>query len=165
MQSFRPYVRVLVQAARRGRGLERQDDSDLIQDALLLAHRAFERFRGTTVAEFAGWLRQLAIRTVGHAARAARADKRTALREADAPDLDALPLPDGSAPDGAALLHERSAQIAAALEQLPDDMRNVVLGRFLDGLSYDELARRLQRTPGALRVLYLRALRKLREIL
>src|SRR5439155_19487128 len=109
MQSFRPYVRVLVRAARRERTLGKQDDSDLIQDALLLAHRAFDRFRGTTVAEFAGWLRQLAIRTVGHAARAAAADKRTALREAGDVDLDALAVPDGSSPDAAVLRHEQAA--------------------------------------------------------
>jgi RNA polymerase sigma-70 factor (ECF subfamily) len=164
MREFRPYVRVLVQAARRGRTLAKQDDSDLIQDALLLAHRVFGRFRGTTVAEFAGWLRQLAIRTVGHAARAALAEKRTLLREVDDVDLDALAIPNGSSPDDNAINHERAAQVAAALEQLPDDMRQVLLGRFLDRLSYDELARRLERTPGTLRVLYLRALRKLREI-
>jgi RNA polymerase sigma-70 factor (ECF subfamily) len=37
---------------------------DVVQETFLAAHRAFRRFRGTTDAEFAGWLRRILAVTV-----------------------------------------------------------------------------------------------------
>ncbi len=166
LESFRPYVRRLVQATRAGVPDARAGDSDLIQDAMLIATRAFERFRGASVAELAGWLREVTIRTVGHAARFHRsARRRDAGREVAVADLDELALSDGSSPDAKAMGHELHARLAAALEKLPDAMRELLHGRVIDGLDYKELARRTGRTEGALRVHYVRALRKLREAL
>jgi RNA polymerase sigma-70 factor, ECF subfamily len=166
LQAYRPYIRVIARATRQGCAPARLDDSDLIQDTLLLAHRAFGRFRGTTVAEFAGWLRQLTLRTVGHAVRAhLGTGKRDAAVEQPLADFDALPVPDGSSPDGRAVRHERAARVAAAIEQLPEEMRQVVLGRLLEIQPYSELAARMNKSEGALRVTYTRALRRLREIL
>ncbi|HLW65439.1 MAG TPA: sigma-70 family RNA polymerase sigma factor [Gemmataceae bacterium] len=166
LQAYRPYVRVIARAARQGCAPARLDDSDLIQDTLLLAHRAFGRFRGATIAEFAGWLRQLTLRTVGHALRAhLGTGKRDAGIEQPLGDADVLAVPDGSSPDGRAVQHERAAKIAVAIEELPDEMRQVILGRLLEGLPYVELAARLNKSEGALRVSYTRALRRLRELL
>jgi hypothetical protein len=47
--NLRPYVRLLVRTQRRGQLPARLDDSDLIQDALLEAHRSFAAFEGRTV--------------------------------------------------------------------------------------------------------------------
>jgi RNA polymerase sigma-70 factor (ECF subfamily) len=166
LDAYRPYIRVIARAARQGFAPARLDDSDLIQDTLLLASRGFAQFRGVTVAEFAGWLRQLTLRTVGHAARAhLGTGKRAAGREEPLVEPDALPLPDGSSPDGSAARHERAARLASALEQLPEEMRQVVLGRMLEGLPYEALATRLKKSDGAVRVIYTRALRRLRELL
>lgn len=163
-ERFRPYVRRLVQVSRHGLPPARAGDSDLIQDALLAATRAFGNFRGSDIAEFAGWLREVTIRVVGHAARFhQRAGKRAAGREAGGIDLDGLALPDGSSPDARAMRHELHARIAEALEQLPEDMRSLLLGRTVDGRSYRDLAVQTGRTEAALRVHYVRALRKLRE--
>src|SRR5262249_169855 len=113
LQAYRPYIRVIARAARQGFAPARLDDSALIQDTLLLAHRAFGPFRGATVAEFAGWLRQLTLRTVGHAARAhLGTGKRDAGIEQPLADLDAIALPDGSSPEASAAQHERAAQLA-----------------------------------------------------
>jgi hypothetical protein len=67
LDQFRPYVRILVQAAWRRAAQARQEDSDLIQDAMLIVHQAFPRFRGDTVAQFAAWLRSVSLRTIGQA--------------------------------------------------------------------------------------------------
>ena len=63
LQSFQPYLRVLVRAVGNGRLRARLDDSDVIQEALLAAHQDFGRFRGTTVAELGGWFRPIALRS------------------------------------------------------------------------------------------------------
>lgn len=164
-ERFRPYVRRLVQVSRQGLSPARADDSDLIQDALFAANKAFDRFRGTTTAEFAGWLREVTIRVVGHVTRFHQgAGKRASGREAML-NPDGLAIPDGSSPDARAMRHEEHARIAEALERLPEDMRQLLLSRTVEGLSYREIAARTDRTEAALRIHYVRALRKLREFL
>ena len=146
LEQFRPYTRMVA------RGAGRPDDADLVQDAFLVAHRAFPRFRGESVAQFVAWLRTLTRRT-------ANARVVVGARELAVADLDQFP----DAADAAD--HTAAARIAGALDRLPADMRDLLLGRFFDGLSYAELAGRLGRSEGALRVLHTRALRKLREVL
>src|SRR5437763_16427152 len=88
LDSFRPYVRLVVRSVRRGRVPARLDDSDLIQDAMTEAHRAFGRFAGAGLPEFVAWLRAVALRAAGHALRAhLGAEGRDAGRE-EAADLD-----------------------------------------------------------------------------
>lgn len=47
-------------------------------------------------------------------------------------------------------------------EDLPDDYRTVIMNRNLEDLSHEEVAERMNRTPGAVRMLWLRALAELR---
>jgi len=51
--------------------------------------------------------------------------------------------------------------VRRAVARLPDDRRQVVLLRFVDGLSSAEIGEVLDRSPGAVRVLLHRALRDL----
>lgn len=163
LDSFRPYVRYLLRALGGERLRPRLDESDLIQDALLEAHRCFGDFRGGTVAELTAWLRRIVVRTAGHALRNhLDAGKRALDCEQPAGDLDARADP-GSSPSARAERHEQAARLAEALARLPEDMQRVLLGRHMDGLSYADLAGRLGRTEAAVRVLYTRALRRLRE--
>lgn len=158
---FRPYVRLLVKTGRPRSTQARFDDSDLIQDTMVIVHLAFLRFRGETLAQFAGWIRAVTRRTLSHSVRDhVGTGKRDISREQMLEDLDQLPQ---NSESDAAARHERAAQIAAILERLPDDMRDLLMGRFLEELSYAELAKRTGRSEGALRVLYTRALRRLRE--
>ncbi len=164
LDSFRPYVRAIVRGHNRGQLSRRVADSDLIQDALLAANRAFGRFAGSTVAELATWLRVIAARTVQHTVRAhVDAVRRSVGAEADV-DLGGVP-DAGTSPSQRAIRHEESARLAQAVEQLPDDMRQVLLGRHAEQLPYAVLAERLGRSEEAVRALYTRCLRRLRELL
>jgi RNA polymerase sigma-70 factor, ECF subfamily len=160
LQQLRPYVRMLIRAAEKRGTQGRQDDSDLIQDSMLVAQQAFPRFHGSSMAQFVAWLRTVTQRTVARCVSVhVAAGKRELSREQALVDLDQLPAVDDD------VAHERAASMAAALDRLPEDMRTVLLGRFLDGLSYAVLADQLGRSEGALRVLHTRALRRLREIM
>src|SRR5262245_51550840 len=86
LDSFRPYVRFLVRALGGERLKPRLDVSDLIQDALLEAHREFNQFRGGTVAELTAWLRQIVLRTAGHTLRNHLATARRDLSREEAGD-------------------------------------------------------------------------------
>src|SRR5262245_334634 len=76
LQAFRMYLRVLVHAVRGPDPSPAGDDSDLIQDAIVEAVRGFASFRGTTLEEFRGWLRVVAVRTARRAVRGASAVDR-----------------------------------------------------------------------------------------
>jgi RNA polymerase sigma-70 factor (ECF subfamily) len=166
LESFRPYLRFMARTLHGGRLQGRLDDSDLIQDALLEAHRNFGSFRGGCVAELTGWLRQIALGVAHRAIRAhAGTGKRDLAREQPADGLAEQVADPGSSPSAQAIRHEQAARMAQAIARLPDDMQQVLLGRHLDGLPYAALAEQLGRTEGAVRVLYTRALRRVRELL
>jgi RNA polymerase sigma-70 factor (ECF subfamily) len=164
LESYRPYVRVIVRSFRDNRLQARVGSSDMIQDALLEAHRAFASFRGVTVAELTAWLRQIVVRTAGHVAREhAGAAKRDLDREEPGGAVNGQLADPGSSPSEQAIRHEQAALLADAMAQLPEDMQQVLLGRHMDGLSYTTLAEQLGRSEAAVRVLYTRALRRLRQ--
>ncbi|SHK28006.1 RNA polymerase sigma factor [Rhodothermus profundi] len=53
--------------------------------------------------------------------------------------------------------------VAAAIERLPEFLREVARLALLQGLSYTEISQRLNRSPGTVRVYLSRAFRRLRE--
>jgi RNA polymerase sigma-70 factor (ECF subfamily) len=165
LESFRPFVRLLVRGVRDRRLQARIDDSDLIQDAMMQIHKHFDGFQGNTVAELVVWLRPIALRAAGHTLRDHRATgKRDITREQVVEEMGNVLIDAGSSPSARAIRHEQAVRIAEALTRLPEDMQQVLLGRHMDDLPHAELAERLDRTEGAVRVLYTRALRRLREL-
>jgi RNA polymerase sigma-70 factor (ECF subfamily) len=162
LDGFRPYLRAIVQTRAAALGGARLDSSDLIQDVMLAAHRSLDQFRGSTVAELTAWLRQVALNTTCKAVRDQAAARRTQAAEVTA-NVEALPA-DTSTPSGRAAHHEEAARLAAALERLPEDMAAVVRGRHVEQAPYAVLAERLGRSEEAVRALYTRALRRLREL-
>ncbi len=165
LESFRPYVRVIVHALRDRRLQGRVDDSDLIQDAFLEAQRSFPDFRGSGLSELAVWLRCIVVRTSQRTRRHyAETDKRDLAREQVVDELAELAADSGSSPSATATRHEEAARMAEALAQLPEEMQQVLLARHVDDLPHATIADQLGRTEGATRMLYLRALRRLREL-
>jgi len=71
---------------------------------------------------------------------------------------------DQPSPGGQAVLREETVRLAEGLSKLPRDMQQVLLGRHVDGCSHADLAERMGRTEGAIRVLYTRALRRLKDV-
>jgi RNA polymerase sigma-70 factor (ECF subfamily) len=55
-------------------------------------------------------------------------------------------------------------RILAAVQELPDDRREAVIMRFALGMDNREIARALDRTDGATKVLLHRAIKQLEEI-
>jgi len=53
--------------------------------------------------------------------------------------------------------------IQSALKELKDDYQNVIIWRYVDGLSIPEISKVLERSPGAVRVLLHRAMKELKE--
>lgn len=148
------------------RGLAaRVDPSDIVQQSLLEAHRGFDRFAGDSPGQWLAWLRGIATHNALDAARGHRvAARRDAGRERSLDGVAGFePAADpGSSPSQRALRWEREWQLAAAVDRLADDHRRVIELRHLERLPFDEVARRMDRSPGACRMLWMRALEQLR---
>jgi RNA polymerase sigma-70 factor (ECF subfamily) len=154
-----------------GRYQAKFDASDVVQQTLLEAVRAWPDFRGRSGAERAAWLRQILARVLLHEIRRFAGTRRRDLgREVSLEQaLDqssyrlgmALAAP-GSSPSAQVDRHEQELRLAEALAALPDDYRQVILLRNVEGLPHEEVARRMDRGVGAVRMLWVRALSRLR---
>jgi RNA polymerase sigma-70 factor (ECF subfamily) len=174
LNRYRSLLRLLIRQYRIGLCFQRRfDSSDLIQETLLRAHAHRHQFQGATEPELIKWLQRILANTVADEVRKARAKKRdlaaeqslqTALDESSA-RLEAY-LANPQAPPGLqAERHELLLRIAEALDQLPEDQRNVVIHRDLLGASIAQIADQLGRTEKSIAGLLLRGRSKLRELL
>jgi RNA polymerase sigma-70 factor (ECF subfamily) len=159
---LRPYVRLLVRP-RLGPDLAaRLDSSDLVQESLLRVSGGFEHFRGSGVPQFLTWVGQIVAHVAASSARYHAADRRDRAREAHARVLTQT-LATGTPPDELAARDEQAARLAEALERLPEAYRDVIQARFFDQLPFADIAARSGRSTGAVRVLCLRAVERLRR--
>lgn len=71
----------------------------------------------------------------------------------------------GRGPASEAEYQDELHLLTKAMDRLPDEYRDVLVLRHLDGLSFHEVARRMDRSTGAVRMLWLRAIEKLRHVL
>jgi RNA polymerase sigma-70 factor (ECF subfamily) len=173
LERFREYLRLLARlhlADGRGGKLE---PSDVVQQALLEAHRQRARFRGRSDAEMAAWLRQILAGTLADARRALGRAKRdiarersleAALAQSSAQIGSWLAAPQSS-PSAQAQGHEEAVRLAQALATLPESQREALVLRYYQGCSLDDISRRLERTPAAVAGLLKRGARQLRQLL
>lgn len=136
---------------------DHHDAEDATERTFLAALDAIGRFRDEG-ATFRSWLFRIAHNQVANALRS-RSRRRTSPLDGIAdPIADADPARDADAADDA-------RRVRAALAELSEDRRQVVVLRFLDGLSAREIGAVLGRSEGAVRVLQHRALRELAGLL
>src|SRR5437879_572340 len=169
------YRNYLYLQARTQLGLQlrtRANPSDVVQETFLQACRHFQQFRGRTTKELLGWLRRILVHNLARLAeQQVLAQKRNIRREVslDRPrgqPAAAFPLTlvsPGSSPSTHAQRRELADQLAGQLARLPAAYREVLVLRNLEGLAFGEVAQRMGRSPGAVRVLWLRALDQLRR--
>ncbi len=148
----------------RGKG----SASDLVQESFLEAQRDLGGFCGTTEGECLAWLRQILRHNIGAFTRRHRAGKRDVRHEVvlSAPDSAAPvaePADRAMTPSSEAIDRENAIEIRRALDRLPDDYRQVITMRYLEGRSFEEIAVALGRSQDAARKLWGRAMRRLRE--
>lgn len=175
LERYRNYLKILAASQINSRLQRRVSASDVVQETFLQAHRAFGQFRGKTAPEFLGWLRQILANQFAHLLeKHVHAAKRDVRREVSldaigasldrsTARLEGVLADKGPSPSSAAQRHEHVIMLANELADLPEDYRQVLMLRNLEGLSFLEVAERLERSQGAVRMLWFRAIRKLRE--
>ena len=169
---MRPWMRIMAEQALPNFMHHRVDASDIVQQAMTEAWRCRGTYLGTTTAERMAWLRVILKRTVlRQQERLLGAQKRDMRREVSIDAvLDATSLrlerfasDPSTAPDVKAEKVEQVIQVTTALEQLSPDHRQVLMLRHFEDLSHEIIAERMDRTLAAARMLWLRALKALRE--
>ena len=116
------------------------DALDVAQDAFLKAYRALPNFRGDSA--FYTWLYRIAINTAKNylVTQSRRPMESESFRvEGEQVELESM-LKDLATPESLLITDEIKEAIAAAIEQLPDDLRTAINLREVEGLSYEEIA-------------------------
>lgn len=130
---------------------------DLASETLAKGMESIDRFsdRGGTIgAWFFGIARNLIAR------------RREELGRAQLQDLDSVLTTDtGELTEDVVLSRMTHEELYAALSKLPEDQREVILLRFMEGYGAGDVGIIMGRRPGAVRALQFRALRALRQVL
>jgi RNA polymerase sigma-70 factor (ECF subfamily) len=174
LEVFRNYLRLLARTG-LGTGLQgKADASDVVQETLLKAHQNFGQFQGRTEAELAAWLRQILARNITdlgrrfHTAAARNVSRERSLQEvldASSQALGNIIAAARSSPSAAAQRRELSLVLADALAELSPDYRDVIILRSIEERDWEDVALRMNRSLGAVRMLWTRALKELRPLL
>jgi RNA polymerase sigma-70 factor, ECF subfamily len=174
LERYRNYVGLLVRLQVGRRLKSKVDVEDLLQEIWLEIHRKIALFRGGSEREFLTWVRRLIGSILANQVRHYLGTKQRDLRleRALADDLDHSSLAMNqsliaaqSSPSQQAVRREQAVILSDALQSLPDDYREVIILRQLEGLSFPDVARRMGRTEDSVKNVWLRALARLRHML
>jgi RNA polymerase sigma-70 factor, ECF subfamily len=140
-------------------------DADLVQDiaqeSFIRAYRALPQFRGDSA--FYTWLYRIAVNTAKKALVEIKRDPLVAEAdlhlgdEADETSRAENTLTDGETPDAVLASKEIAIAVNSAIEALSEDLRQAVVLREIEGLSYEEIAEVMNCPIGTVRSRIFRA--------
>ena len=174
LELYRNYLALMarLQVGRRLQG--KVDAADIVQETFLEAHRDFAQFRGYSEGEVVAWLRRILASNLANLVRHYYGTQRRDIhleRELNR-ELDEswAALDDGliarqSSPSHQAARREQAVILVDALQQLPEDYREAIVLRHLEGLTFPEIATRMGRTEDSVKKLWARALVRMRRAL
>ncbi|QDV25265.1 sigma-70 family RNA polymerase sigma factor [Aureliella helgolandensis] len=174
LMRYEAWLRILARCEIDSRFAGKFDASDAVQNTLIEAWKGWDQFRGSEEPQRLAWLRQILAYQLAHLARQyAGTQMRDVTRETTLEQslgessnrLDCLLVAQELSPSQQAMANERSIRLAAALEMLPADYRDVIRLRHIENLSHEEVAVRMNRNSGAVRMLWMRALAALRGVM
>jgi RNA polymerase sigma-70 factor, ECF subfamily len=145
--------------------VKNQDDAlDVMQEAFIKVHKHIGSFQGTS--SFYTWMYRivmnLAIDQVRRGRKVVDFDERLN-RDDAAGDGALLPVVTGEDPSEDLTRQELSAKIQAALEQLPEYHRAVIMLREVEEMSYEDMSRVLNVPKGTIMSRLFHARRKMQE--
>jgi len=144
-----------------------EDRRDLLQATLLQVVRRLGSFRGDS--SFSTWLFRVTANEAPMLMRSQRRHRARLVQGLELEELGALPaMNDAEALDRAdhtVAGNERDARVRRALDELPDDYREVVFAHYHMDLGLQEIADRLDLSESAVRARLHRARTRLRSLL
>jgi RNA polymerase sigma-70 factor (ECF subfamily) len=174
LQRYHNYMGLLVRLQVGRRLRSKVDVEDLLQEIWLEIHRKIALFRGGSEREFLTWVRRvigtILANQIRHYLGTKGRDLRLERALGDELDQSSRALNEGlvasqSSPSQQAVRREQAVLLADALQDLPEDYREVIILRQLEGLSFPDVALRMGRTEDSVKNVWLRALARLRRTL
>jgi len=144
---FRLVIRML--------GCDRHTAADISQEVFLRAFRAIDSFDGRSL--FGTWLHKITMNLCISEFRRRKALKRDRpTYSLDAPvagqdDASIDPVTHEAGPEDLAYHKDVASAVKAAVQRLPEEFRECVLLRDMQGMSYEEIASILDLQPGTVR--------------
>lgn len=135
-------------------GAGRSDVEDLVQETFFRAFRKVDSWRGD--AAFRSWLFTIAGNLLRDDYRKRKGRQILSIEDRD--------LPDHADPEADLVASETAERVREGLSRLPRLQREVFLLRSQEGREYDDIAAALGTTPGAARVHYHHAVKRLKEL-
>lgn len=130
---------------------------DVAQETFLRAYRAIGNFRGD--AQFYTWLHRIAVNTAkNHLVAHNRRPPTDDIDVEDAAQFESgLRLRDNDTPERELMRQQLEQTVMRAVEGLPEELRQAISLREVDGLSYEEIAQRMDCPIGTVRSRIFRA--------
>ncbi|HXD83779.1 MAG TPA: RNA polymerase sigma factor RpoE [Rudaea sp.] len=130
---------------------------DVAQEAFMRAYRAMAAFRGDS--QFYTWMYKIATNTAkNHLVSQGRRPPADDIGIDDAVQLDGgMRLKDRATPEHELMRQEIEQTVFATVEQLPEDLKTAITLREVDGLSYEEIAEKMNCPIGTVRSRIFRA--------
>ena len=130
---------------------------DVAQETFIRAYRAIGNFRGD--AQFYTWLHRIAVNTAkNHLVAHNRRPPTDDIDAGDAEQYDlGIRLRDTDTPEREAMREELERTVMKAVDGLPEELRVAITLREVDGLSYEEIAQKMDCPIGTVRSRIFRA--------
>ena len=133
---------------------------DIAQETFIRAYRALAQFRGD--AQFYTWLYRIAVNTAKKALMELKRDptvSENSFKSADDDETSPLEneLTSSETPEALLASKEIAAMVTAAMEALPEELRQAITLREIEGLSYEEIAEAMSCPIGTVRSRIFRA--------
>lgn len=167
--AYRPFLLAIARETLDEELRAKANPSDLVQQTFIEAQRDLGRAQLRGEDDLRAWLRKLLIHNVADFKQSYRRAKRSIRREvpvdavAEEDFLATLSTGDAETPSRAASTREELARIEAALSRLSIEYRQVILWHNREHFSFVEIGARLNRSPDAVRMLWNRAVQRLKE--
>jgi RNA polymerase sigma-70 factor, ECF subfamily len=151
----RKYQHKIIQLV--GRLVGDSDAPDVAQETFIKAYRALAGFRGQSA--FYTWLYRIGINTAKN--HIVSRGRRPANQDIDIVDAEQYGhtehLSDVDTPESLLLTEEIKGKVAEVIQKLPEDLRQAITLRELEGLSYEEIAEVMDCPIGTVRSRIFRA--------
>jgi RNA polymerase sigma-70 factor, ECF subfamily len=166
LDSFRVYLSLLADRKLGADLKPKCSQSDLVQKTFLDAQQAFGQFEGSDPQKVCAWLERILLNNLGDVARQFRqSEKRQIQREVPLAESwgEISALIDRSTPSKKVASQEESDRLQQALARLSADFQRVITLRNLERRKFEEIADAMERSVGAVKKLWSRAIMQLRK--
>ena len=129
---------------------------DVVQDSFIRAYKSLSGFRGDS--QFYTWMYRIAVNTAKNHLSSKKRRPSFDVELDDAENIDGgIYIQNNDTPEHELLRDEIAQVVSKALEQLPDDIRQAITLREMEGLSYEEIAEVMNTPVGTVRSRIFRA--------